>query len=52
MTDGNIAMTPDERSAKLLNIFLPYAARCRERMFRENGRFGQPPLSGPGGMLV
>jgi hypothetical protein len=32
-------MTPDEQSEKLLNIFLPCAARCRERMIRENGRF-------------
>jgi hypothetical protein len=32
-------MTPDEQTAKLLNIFLPYAARCRERMIGENGRF-------------
>jgi hypothetical protein len=32
-------MTPDEQTEKLLNIFLPYTARCRERMIRENGRF-------------
>jgi hypothetical protein len=32
-------MTPDEQTTKLLNIFLPYAAGCRERMVRENARF-------------
>jgi hypothetical protein len=32
-------MTPDEQTAKLQNIFLPYAVRCRERMIRQNGRF-------------
>src|SRR5262245_37400694 len=32
-------MPPDEQSEKLLNIFLPYAARGRERMIKENGRF-------------
>jgi hypothetical protein len=32
-------MTPDEQTANLLNIFLPYAARCRERIIKENGRF-------------
>jgi hypothetical protein len=32
-------MTPDEQTAKLLNIFLPYAVRCRERILTEKGRF-------------
>jgi hypothetical protein len=37
--DAHEGMTPDERSAKLMNIFLPYAAQCRERIIKENGRF-------------
>jgi hypothetical protein len=32
-------MTPQEQTAKLLTIFLPYAVRCRERMITEKGRF-------------
>ena len=37
--DARVTMTPDERSAKLLNIFLPYAAQRREQIIKENGRF-------------
>jgi Protein of unknown function (DUF2971) len=32
-------MTPDEQTAKLQNILLPYPVRCRQRIINENGRF-------------
>ncbi len=32
-------MTPDEQSAKLLNIFLPYSAGCRKRVVDGGVRF-------------
>jgi hypothetical protein len=32
-------MTPDEQTAKLQNILLPYTARCLQRIINTNGRF-------------
>jgi hypothetical protein len=34
-----LAMTPDEQSAKLINIFLPYSAGCRKRVVDGGVRF-------------